>query len=443
LCRGLNHAKHIGTIEVFFQEELEMNIRKEVVERFLRYVKIDTQSQDGVEDRYPSTEKQLVLSRLLVDELKGLGVADAQVDKYGYVTGTLEQNIPKGQLAATSIPTVGLLAHVDTYHEVSGKDVEPVLHENYSGGPIVLAKAPDQTITVKDNPDLEKFIGDTIITSDGATLLGADDKAGIAEIMTLLALLQSDKSLCHPRIKVGFTPDEEVGNGTKFFDVKKFGAELAYTFDGGGMGAVEDETFCADTAVINFLGADVHPGYAKDKMINAVRLAAEFIKQFPPDTLPETTAGNQDYLHPFQLTGSVSKATLTVLVRSFSDQGLGKMERVLEQIKSDVIQKEPRAKIEIEIKSSYRNMKQVLDKHPHVVTFAEDAMRKVGLTPQRTAIRGGTDGARLSFEGLPTPNLSAGGFNFHSVSEWVPVGAMVKAVEMGRELLRIWVERGN
>jgi tripeptide aminopeptidase len=419
-----------------------MDIRSDVVERFLRYVKVDTQSKEGVEDRYPSTEKQLDLARMLVEELKEVGAEDVQIDKNGYVTATLPQNIPAGVTAAAKLPTVGLLAHMDTYPEVSGKDVNPVIVKNYPGGGIKLAKYPEKPILPEDNPELENYKGDDIITSDGSTLLGADDKAGIAEIMTLLFLLKSDPSLPHPKIRVGFTPDEEVGTGTKFFDVKAFGADAAYTVDGSGMGEVEDETFCADTAIVEIKGIDVHPGYAKDKMVNAVRLAADFISRIPADSVPETTEGRQDYLHPYQVSGNVSAAKMTVLVRSFSEEGLKKMEAHLERIRQELAESEPRAQIQVEIKESYRNMKMVLDKHPAIVTHAEEAVRRSGLEPKRMAIRGGTDGARLCFEGLPTPNLSAGGYNFHSRQEWIPIGAMVKAVEVLRALMAVYVEKG-
>jgi tripeptide aminopeptidase len=419
-----------------------MDIRSDVVERFLRYVKVDTQSKEGVEDRYPSTEKQLDLARMLVEELKTVGAEEVQIDENGYVTAKLPQNIPSGVTAAAKIPTVGLLAHLDTYPEVSGKDVNPVIVKNYPGGEIKLAKYPEKPILPEDNPELENYKGDDIITSDGSTLLGADDKAGVAEIMTLLSLLKSDPSLPHPEIRVGFTPDEEVGNGTKFFDVKAFGADVAYTVDGSGMGEVEDETFCADSAIVEIKGIDVHPGYAKDKMVNAVRLAADFISRIPAESVPETTEGRQDYLHPYQVSGNVSAAKVTVLVRSFTEEGLKKMEAHLERIRQELLGAEPRAQIQVEIKESYRNMKFVLDKHPAVVTNAEEAVRRCGMDPKRMAIRGGTDGARLCFEGLPTPNLSAGGYNFHSRQEWVPIGAMVKAVEVLRSLMAVYVEKG-
>lgn len=411
-----------------------MDIQRDVLARFLRYARIDTQARDGTED-YPSTPGQLDLLRLLSEELRGLGLADVELDEHGYVTATLEANTPGPQ------PTIGLLAHVDTYHEVSGKGVQPILHADYRGGPIRLPKN-DLTIDPADNPDLESFAGDTIVTSDGSTLLGADDKAGVAEIMTLLAWYRAEPNRPHPRIRVGFTPDEEVGNGTKFFDIQRFGADVAYTQDGAGVGEVEDETFCADTAIVTITGADVHPGYAKGKMVNAVRLAAAFIERIDRRALPETTALLEPYIHPFQVQGSVSEARITCLVRAFTLTALRELEAGLERIRHEVLALEPRARIAIEIKESYRNMKEVLDLHPHVTAFAEDAMRAVGIEPKRKAIRGGTDGARLSFMGLPTPNLSAGGYNFHSLTEWLPVGAMVKAVRVLDALMKIWVTRG-
>jgi tripeptide aminopeptidase len=419
-----------------------MDVRREVLERFLRYVKIDTQSKEGVEDRYPSTPGQLELLRLLERELRELGLEDVTMDEHGYVMATLPENVPAGTKRAARIPTVGLLAHVDTYHEVSGKDVRPILHENYQGGPIALPGAPGKTLDPSENLELEAFVGDDLVTSDGSTLLGADDKAGVAEIMTLLALYRSDPSRPHPRIRVGFTPDEEVGGGTKFFDVKKFGADVAYTQDGSGVGEVEDETFCADTAIITVEGTDVHPGYAKGKMVNAARLVARLVSRVPADAVPETTDGRQDYLHPFQLNGNVSQAKVICLVRSFTEQGLKRMEDVLEGLCAELRREEPRARVTLEITESYRNMKVVLDRFPWVVTYAEDAMRALGVEPVRKAIRGGTDGARLSFQGLPTPNLSAGGYNFHSVQEWVTVGGMRRAVEVLEALMRIHVERG-
>ena len=419
-----------------------MDIRAEVLERFLSYVKIDTQSQDGVEDRYPSTEKQKDLGRLLVDQLKVLGLEDVGMDEHAYVTATLPENIPAGVARAEKVPTIGLLAHMDTYPEVSGKDVKPQIHKNYQGGGLELPALPEDSIMPTDNPDLERYVGSDIITTDGSTLLGADDKAGIAEIMTLLELYRADTSLPHPRLRIGFTPDEEVGNGTKYFNVENFGATAAYTMDGSGMGEVEDETFCADSAIVTIKGIDVHPGYAKGKMVNAVRMAAEFVRRIPGENVPETTDGRDDYLHAYQLTGNVSEATIVILKRSFSEAGLEKMQAHLDRIRQEVLAIEPRVKIEMEIKESYRNMKVILDQHPLVVAHANEAVRRAGIEPESMAIRGGTDGARLSFDGLPTPNLSAGGYNFHSKKEWVPVDGLVKAVEVLRELMTVYVEKG-
>jgi len=419
-----------------------MDFQQELIERFFRYVKMDTQSKEGVDESYPSTASQLELGRLLVQELSDLGCEEVELDPHGYVTATCPANLPPNH-DRESVPVVGLFAHMDTYPAVSGRDVKPILHKNYAGGEIRLPGLPDKPIRPEENPDLARYVGEDIITSDGTTLLGADDKAGIAEIMTLLRRYQKDRSLLHPTLRIAFTPDEEVGNGTKFFDVKKFGAEVAYTMDGSGMGEVEDETFCADSAIITIKGVDVHPGYAKDKMVNAVRLASWFVEQFPGQSLPETTAARQSYLHPYQITGNVSEAKITALVRSFTEDGLAEMENILKDIQKKLQQKEPRAEVHLQINPSYRNMKIVLDHHPLVVQHAEEAVQRCGLTPKRTSIRGGTDGARLSFSNLPTPNLSAGGYNFHSRQEWVPVNAMVKAVEMLTALMTIWVEKGR
>ncbi|NMB74109.1 MAG: peptidase T [Myxococcales bacterium] len=417
-----------------------MDLRSDLLERFLRYVRVNTQSKDGVEDRFPSTECQLDLARLLEKELAALGLEDVRLDSHGYLFATLPARLPPSH--ARRVPTVGLLAHLDTYPAVPGDNVQPILHENYSGGPIQLPKAPDLAIRPEDNPELSKYLGDTIITSDGSTLLGGDDKAGIAVIMSVLRLLVTDPKLVHPRLRVAFTPDEEVGNGTKYFDIQAFGADLAYTLDGGGMGEVEDETFSADSASVIITGSDVHPGYAKGKMVNAVRLAQQFIARLPWAASPETTEGRAGYLHPYQVNGSVSEARIQLLVRDFTEEGLKRLEERLRDIAADVLALEPRAKVAVEVKESYRNMKTVLDRHPQVVEFAEEAVRRVGLTPQRKAIRGGTDGSRLSLAGLPTPNLSAGGYNFHSRQEWVALSAMVRSAQVVRELLGLWVERG-
>ena len=419
-----------------------MDIRQNVLENFLRYVQIDTQSREGVEDRYPSTEKQLTLARLLFEELKEIGVQDLKLDTFGIVTATVPANIPPGTRAAQKMPTIGLLAHLDTYPGVCGANVKPIVHRSYPGGDIQLPGEGNLVLSSTDNPELTRFVGDDIVTSDGSTLLGADDKAGVAEIMTFVRLLTTDTSIPHPRIRVGFTPDEEVGNGTAHFDIKAFGADVAYTQDGSGLAEIEDESFCADSATVSIRGADVHPGYAKGKMINAVLLASEFAQRLPKDRSPESTSGREGYLHGYQIHGNVSDAHLSVLVRDFSTEGLKNLEQYLFAIRDEMQKRHPRASIQVEIKESYRNMKFVLEKIPLVVDYACEAISQAGLTPERKAIRGGTDGSRLSFMGLPTPNLSAGGYNFHSRLEWVPVGAMVKAIEVLRALMKIYTERG-
>ncbi len=419
-----------------------MDIRQDVLNRFLRYVRIDTQSQEGVEDRYPSTDKQLVLARLLFDELKEIGLEEVKLDSFGIVSATLPAATPPGVKTATKMPTIGLLAHLDTYPGLSGSGVKPIVHQSYQGGDIRLPSDGNLVLSPRDNPELMQFVGDDIVTSDGSTLLGADDKAGVAEIVAFMKLLKSDRSIPHPRIRVGFTPDEEVGNGTAHFDVKAFGADVAYTQDGSGVAEIEDETFCADSVTVSIRGADMHPGYAKGKMINAVSFAAAFASRLPKDQSPEATTGRDGYLHGYQIHGTVSDAHLAILVRDFSLEGLKRLEEKLFAIRDDLQRLEPRVSINVDVKESYRNMKFMLDKVPLVVDYACEAVSAVGLTAQRKAIRGGTDGARLSFMDLPTPNLSAGGYNFHSRLEWVPVGGMVKAVEVLRALMRIYVERG-
>ncbi len=406
-----------------------------LLERFLRYVRIDTQSQEGSES-YPSTEKQKDLLLLLVDELKALGLSDAAMDEYGYVMATLPSNLPAGAKA----PVVGLLAHVDTAPDSPGKDVSPQVIRNYAGGDIPLPGDPSQVLRVAENANLARVVGHTVITTDGTTLLGADDKAGLAEIMTALAWLQEHPEHPHGTLRIAFTPDEEIGLGTKHFDVQKFGADLAYTLDGADLGQVEDETFCADSATVTVTGLDVHPGYAKNKMKNAVRIAAELVTKVAEGPLPETTAGHEGYLHPHQFTGTVSEAKVRLLVRDFSTEGLAAFEDRLRAIAAELEQKYAGARVAVEIQESYRNMKYHLAAHPRVVELAVEAVRRAGVEPLREAIRGGTDGARLSAAGLPTPNLFAGGQNFHSVREWVSLEWMGKAVETVLHLVALYSE---
>jgi len=414
--------------------------REALIDRFVRYAKIDTQSS-GTSTSYPSTEKQKDLLRVLVDDLKAAGLDDAAMDEWGYVMATLPSNLPAGHPACGKVPTVGLIAHVDTYHEVSGANVRPQIHRHYDGGDIVLPGDRSQIIRVADEPELAACKGLTVITTDGTTLLGADDKAGVSVIVETLWQFRESPSRLHGPIRVGFTPDEEVGRGTEHFDVARFGATVAYTIDGSGLGSLEAETFCADTAFVTVTGADVHPGYAKNKMINAVRVLSALLMALPQHRTPETTEGREGFLHPISIAGNTSEAKAQLLVRSFSEEGLRELEDILRDTAAFMEKRYPGAKAAVECKESYRNMKYKLDAVPHVVEYADEAVRRAGLVPQRLPVRGGTDGSRLSFMGLPTPNIFNGSMNFHGKKEWVPLEWMAKSVETLGHLCDIWVER--
>lgn len=416
-----------------------MTVRESLLDRFIRYARIDTQSSD-LSTTYPSTEKQKDLLRALVDDLKAAGLDDAAMDEWGYVMATLPSNIPDGHPAFGHMPVMGLIAHVDTYFGVSGTNVNPQVHRNYDGRDIVLPGDPTQVIRVSDELELAACRGLTIITSDGTTLLGADDKAGVAVILDTLWQLRENPSRLHGPIRVGFTPDEEVGRGTEHFDVRAFAADFAYTIDGSGLGSLEAETFCADTANVTVTGADVHPGYAKNKMVNAVRVATALVQALPQHRTPETTEGREGFLHPISMSGDTSQAKVQLLVRSFTEDGLQELEQILRDAAGFMEKRYPGASIAVEIKPSYRNMKYTLDEFPLVVAHADDAVRRAGLTPQRLPVRGGTDGSRLSFMGLPTPNLFNGSMNFHGKKEWVPLEWMEKSVETLLHLADIWVE---
>ncbi len=405
-----------------------------VLERFLRYVAIDTQSSETSET-YPSTAKQKNLGRLLVEELHALGVADAAMDEHGYVIGTVESNVD------IDVPTIGLIAHVDTSPEVSGENVKPQLHANYDGKEIVLNA--DYTLSPEQSPALLDHIGDTVITTDGSTLLGADDKAGVAEIMTLVERLRDNPSISHGKVRIAFTVDEEVGTGTKFFDVAAFGATYAYTVDGESPGEVENETFCADAATVSFKGVNVHPGYAKNKLINAAKAAARFVTLLPQDQSPETTEGKVGYLHPVSMKGTVEEAEIKLILRDFDEEPLRAYRDLLETIAGDVREAYPGVHVDLAYEENYRNMRFVLKDHPEVIDVALDAVRRAGLKPILNSIRGGTDGAMLSYRGLPTPNLFAGGHLFHSRFEWVAIEAMEAALRTLEELVQIWVERAR
>ena len=414
--------------------------RQELLDRFLRYVQIDTQSDEN-STTSPSTEKQKNLSRMLATELHALGCADALMDEWGYVYATVPGNLPKGHKAADKVPTIGLIAHVDTYQGTLGAGVKPQVIEAYGGEDIGLPGDPRQKIRVADNPNLPRCVGHTLVTSDGTTLLGADDKAGVAEIMAAVAWMKKHPEFKHGPVRVAFTTDEEVGRGTEHFDVASFGAQYAYTLDGSDVAEIEDETFCADSALVVVDGHDVHPGYAKDKLINAVRVAAAIIERLPREFLPETTEKRQPYLHPYDIRGDVTKVDIKFLVRAFTEEELREREEALRAVVLDVERLFPGARIKVEVKESYRNMAYKIREDSKVIDYAFEAVRRLGLEPVRRAIRGGTDGARLSFMGLLTPNIWAGGQSFHSVQEWVSLEWMAKASEVTLHLLQVWVER--
>jgi tripeptide aminopeptidase len=406
-----------------------------VTERFLRYVVIDTQS-DPASPTCPSTAKQKDLGTLLARELREIGIADAHLDEHGYVYATIPANTDK------TVPVICFCSHMDTSPDCSGTNVKPQIVRNYRGGDIVLPADPSQVIRVTDNPALKEQIGNDIITSDGTTLLGADNKAGVAEIMDAAQFLIDNPQLKHGTIKILFTPDEEIGRGVDKVDIKKLGAEFGYTIDGESAGHLEDETFSADGATVTITGVSAHPGFAKGRMEHAIKIASRIVERLPQNTCsPETPEGKEGFLHPIGISGSLESAKLDFIVRDFTDAGLRDKETLLENIVKDVMQDFPHSSYTIEIKQQYRNMKQVIDRHPDVVDNALEAIRRAGLQPMRSSIRGGTDGSRLSFMGLPCPNIFAGEHAFHSRTEWVSVQDMQAAVRTIVHLAMIWEER--
>lgn len=411
-----------------------LNFTHTVTERFLRYVTIDTQS-DPNSPASPSTEKQKDLGRVLVTELKAIGVADAHLDDYGYVYATIPANTDK------KVPVICFCSHMDTSPDVTGKDVKPQVVKNYRGGDITLPGDTTQVIRFAEHPALKNQIGNDIITTDGTTLLGADNKAGVAEIMDAAHFFINNPDVKHGTIKILFTPDEEIGRGVDNVDIKKLGADFGYTMDGESAGSVEDETFSADGATIAITGVSAHPGYAKGKMEHAIKIAAAIVERLPKEGCsPETTSGKQGFLHPVGIEGALEQATLSFIVRDFTEEGLKEKEVLLETIVKDVMKDFPRSTYKFEVREQYRNMKQVIDRHPHILEYAIEAIRRAGLRPMRTAIRGGTDGSRLSFMGLPCPNIFAGEHAFHSRLEWVSRQDMEKAVQTIVHLAMIWEE---
>jgi tripeptide aminopeptidase len=404
-------------------------------ERFMRYVQVDTQS-DPLSSAQPTTAKQKELSKILVDELKKMGISDAHMDEHGYVYATIPGNSPK------KVPVICFCAHVDTAPDCSGTGVKPLLHKNYQGQDIILPDDKTQVLKLSEYPNLQKQIGKDLITASGTTLLGADDKAGVAEIMDLANYLMSHKELKHGTIKILFTPDEEVGRGTAKVDLAKLGADYCYTLDGGEAGSLEDETFSADGVQVIIHGVISHPGYAKGKMVNAMKIAGHILDALPKDRLsPESTEGKRGFIHPVRIEGVAEKCTIDFIIRDFETAGLKKKEDFLQTMVAETVRTYPKASYEFHVAEQYRNMKEVLDLHPQVVDYAKEAIERAGLEVKTESIRGGTDGSRLSFMGLPCPNLFAGEQAIHSKHEYISVQDMNKAVETMVHLVQIWEEK--
>lgn len=411
------------------------NYKHTAADRFMRYVQIDTQS-DPTSPSQPSTEKQKDLSRILVSELHKIGIADAELDEHGYVYGTIPATTDK------IVPVLCFCSHVDTAPDCSGAGVKPILHSKYDGKDIVLPDDHSVVISAKNHPYLKERIGDDIITASGTTLLGADDKAGVAIIMDLANYLIQNPGIRHGKIRILFTPDEEVGRGVAAVDMTRLGAHFGYTLDGGERGHLEGETFSADAAVVTFYGISAHPGYAKGKMVNAIKAASAFVDMLPKDEwCPETTEGMQGFVHPTSIEGGLEKATVQFIVRDFDTAKLAKHEHRLRELVDKTVKQFPGVTTGFVVKEQYRNMKEVLDKYPHVMDYAQEAYQRAGMKVQRMSIRGGTDGSRLSFMGLPCPNLFTGEMGIHSKQEYVSVQDMEKAVETLVYLAAIWEEK--
>jgi tripeptide aminopeptidase len=401
----------------------------------MRYVQIDTQS-DPQNQVTPSSEKQKNLSKILADELQSIGIADAHMDEYGYVYATIPSNTNK------QVPVICFCSHVDTAPDCSGTNVKPILHEKYNGEDIALPDDPTQVLSVKEFEYMKEHIGHSIITASGNTLLGADDKAGVTIIMDMAHYIMAHPEVKHGDIKILFTPDEEVGRGTAKLDMKKLGAQFGYTLDGGEEGTLEDETFSADGATITVHGVIAHPGYAKDYLVNSLKIAGEILAALPTKEFsPETTDKREGFVHPVRVEGLAEKATIEFIVRDFSREGLKANAERLQGIAEQVLLKHPKARMEFKIAEQYRNMKEILDQHPQVVAHAEEAYVRSGLQVRKQSIRGGTDGSRLSFMGLPCPNLFTGMQGIHSKKEWIGVKDMEKAVEVLVNLVQVWEEK--
>ncbi|MFN5181577.1 MAG: peptidase T [Bacteroidota bacterium] len=410
------------------------NYTYSVVDRFIRYAKIDTQS-DPNSPTCPSTEKQKNLSRLLVEELKQMGIEDAEIDENGYVYATIPSNTDK------KVPVICFCSHVDTSPDCTGENVKPQIHHNYQGQDIILPNDKTQVIKFADHPDLKNQIGNDIITTDGTTLLGADNKAGVAEIMDAANFLMTHPEIKHGKIRILFTPDEEIGRGVDKCDMKKLSADFGYTIDGETLGHIENETFSADGVLVSIKGFPTHPGFAKNKMENSMKIASEIISSLPNEKSPEKTEKKEGFIHPVSLNGTLDETKINFIIRDFSTPGLTKLEDELKKIVESVMKSYPKSSYTYQVTEQYRNMKEVLDHHPQVTEFALEAIERSGVKPVLSSIRGGTDGSRLSFMGLPCPNIFAGEHAFHSKQEWVSVQDMQKAVQTIVNLTAVWEEK--
>lgn len=415
--------------------ELNSLLNFTVTERFLRYVTIDTQS-DPNSETIPSTEKQKDLGRVLVNELIAIGLHDAHLDEYGYVYATVPANSEKGD-----IPVICFCSHIDTAPDCSGTGVKPIIHKNYQGQDIILPDDNSQIIRLHDHPELKSQLGNDIITASGLTLLGADNKAGVAEIMDACYQLINHPEIKHGKIRILFTPDEEIGRGVDKVDIEKLGAYAGYTMDGESAGNMENETFSADGAKLIINGISVHPGFAKGKMQSAIKIAGQIIAALPHDLSPEHTEGKQGFVHPVSISGHIETAGIEFIIRDFEDEKLAQHAEVIREIADTVLARFPGCSYDLQVKPQYRNMKKMLDQHPEIVEYGMEAIKRSGLEARLCSIRGGTDGSRLSFMGLPCPNIFAGEHAFHSKHEWVSVQDMQKAVETILHLCMIWEER--
>ena len=416
-----------------FISDLARETAPDTLERLLRYVVVDTQG-DPRSDTFPSTAKQLDLSRMLVEELRELGLEDAELDEHGYVMATIPATTDR------DVPTVALVAHVDVSYEAPAADVKPQV-VRYEGGELPLPGDPSQVLTPNDEPELANQVGNDLVTTDGTTLLGADDKAGVAEIVAATAYLFRHPELPHGRIRICFTPDEEVGHGTDYLDLARLGADVAYTLDGSTAGEVQDETFAAKRAVVHFTGREIHPGTAKGVLVSAIKVATDFVASLPADRLsPETTEEREGYVHPVRFEGTTERAEVELILRDFEEDLLAEHEALVRRLAEEAAARRPGSSFDVQVEWQYRNLREYLAKEPRAVPFAEEAVGRAGLEPIKKPIRGGTDGSRLSEKGLPTPNIFTGGHGYHSRREWVSVQDMGSAVATIIHLVQIWAE---